>query len=214
MEETLASLGQAYGSVSSFRQEWEALSDKDITLTVHYKYVGKQTSEKSEKFEADVDEASADIETERWGGLIRRKLGGAIRSAFDIGGKLRGYGGGDKVRALLEPGEYVVRKEAVKKYGEGVFSALNNMRMASEDVGSTVAQKIGGIIKRATYQPGPVQAFAGGGSVASASSFEPARAINVYLQPKFLTGDRRSMRTAAAEIQRALTDLDSRWGKR
>jgi len=214
MEESLRNMKEMYDITSEFKDDWEALKSKIITLTVKYKHVEAPPQSEKRTVDDEAADVAEDIETERWGGLIKRKLGGAIRSAFDIGGRLRGYGGGDKVKALLEPGEYVVRKEAVKKYGEGVFSALNNMKMASEDVGSTVAQKIGGIIKRATYQPGPVQAFAGGGSVASASNFEPARAINVYLQPKFLTGDRSSMRTAAVEIQRALTDLDSRWGKR
>ena len=40
-------------------------------------------------------------------------------------GKLSGYGGGDKVKALLEPGEYVVRKEAVQKLGVPVLQAIN-----------------------------------------------------------------------------------------
>jgi hypothetical protein len=182
-------------------------------MTVNYVYNNPPPT-KREKVESEIEEVAEKVEIERWGGLIRRKIGGAVRKAFDIGGKLKGYGGGDKVRALLEPGEYVVRKEAVKKYGENVFSALNNMRVASADVGETVANKIGGIIRRATYQPQAAQAFAAGGAVASASTTEAARIINVYLQPKFLTGDRRSMRVAAVEIQKALTDLDSRWGKR
>jgi tape measure domain-containing protein len=51
------------------------------------------------------------------GGFVRRM------------GKLAGYGGGDKVRALLEKGEFVVRKEAVKAYGSRFISALNNMQL-------------------------------------------------------------------------------------
>jgi len=43
------------------------------------------------------------------------------------GGKLPGYGGGDKVSALLEKGEFVVRKEAVKNYGSNFFQMLNDM---------------------------------------------------------------------------------------
>jgi rubrerythrin len=213
MDETLADLESARGITSQFLADWKALKSKTITMTVKYKYVNAPPSEKK-NVEAEAEDVAERIETERWGGLIRRKIGGAVRKAFDIGGKLRGYGGGDKVKALLEPGEYVVRKEAVKKYGENVFSALNNMKVASADVGETVANKIGGIIRRATYQPQAAQAFAGGGAVASASTSEASRIINVYLQPKFLTGDRRSMRVAAVEIQKALTDLDSRWGKR
>ena len=42
---------------------------------------------------------------------------------------LPGYGGGDRVKALLEPGEFVVRKEAVSKYGTAFLQALNGMRL-------------------------------------------------------------------------------------
>ena len=45
------------------------------------------------------------------------------------GGKIPGWGGGDTVRALLEKGEFVVRKEAVKRYGAGLFEALNRMTL-------------------------------------------------------------------------------------
>lgn len=59
-----------------------------------------------------------------FGGLVH-SMGVLLAS----GGKLAGYGGGDKIRALLEAGEFVIRKEAVKKYGTGFFSALNSMMM-------------------------------------------------------------------------------------
>jgi hypothetical protein len=42
------------------------------------------------------------------------------------GGSIDGFGGGDIVPALLEPGEFVIRKEAVKKNGMGFFDALNS----------------------------------------------------------------------------------------
>lgn len=63
------------------------------------------------------------IETKQAGGMV-----GAVR-AFARGGKLPGYGGGDRVSALLEAGEFVVRKEAVRKWGAGFFAALNNLRL-------------------------------------------------------------------------------------
>ncbi|GAB6161895.1 hypothetical protein JCM12298_10540 [Desulfothermus naphthae] len=58
------------------------------------------------------------VETHQSGGLV-----GLFR-----GGKLPGYGGGDRIKALLEAGEFVVRKEAVRKYGVGLLSAINNLR--------------------------------------------------------------------------------------
>lgn len=54
------------------------------------------------------------------GPVVRRAAGGWVPG---------GYGGGDRVRALLEPGEWVIRKEAVRKYGAAMMSALNGMRL-------------------------------------------------------------------------------------
>jgi nitrate reductase NapAB chaperone NapD len=44
------------------------------------------------------------------------------------GGPIAGYGGGDRVRALLEPGEFVLRKEAVKAIGLGKLLEMNRHR--------------------------------------------------------------------------------------
>jgi hypothetical protein len=213
MEKSLTDMKDMHDVTSKFRTDWEALNSKTITLTIKYKHVGRPptTAAAPSASESSEGEGEERVSTERWGGMIKKKLGGAIRKAFDIGGKLRGYGGGDKVKALLEPGEYVVRKEAVRKYGENLFSGLNNMRFPSVDVGKSIANKIGGMIQK--MAPAPVQRFETGGAVMTASGLPPG-SINVYLQPKFLTGDRKSMRLAASEIKRALTDLDTRWGKR
>lgn len=45
------------------------------------------------------------------------------------GGYLPGYGGGDRIRALLEPGEFVFRKEAVRSIGLDQLTALNRQRV-------------------------------------------------------------------------------------
>jgi len=59
---------------------------------------------------------------------VRKALGGPV-GAFARGGKLSGYGGGDRIHALLEAGEFVIRKEAVRRFGSGVFHALNSLRL-------------------------------------------------------------------------------------
>jgi hypothetical protein len=51
--------------------------------------------------------------------------GGEETVKAQVGRRIGGYGGGDVVPALLEPGEWVIRKEAVKKYGDNFFSRLN-----------------------------------------------------------------------------------------
>lgn len=68
--------------------------------------------------------------TSQLGGLVAR-AGGLVAQT---GGRLTGYGGGDKIRALLEPGEWVIRKEAVKKYGNAMFAALNSMKLPGLDL--------------------------------------------------------------------------------
>jgi len=61
-----------------------------------------------------------EVVRKRWGGMIQR---------FAAGGRLAGYGGGDRIPALLEAGEYIIRKEAVSRFGAGIFHALNNLRL-------------------------------------------------------------------------------------
>jgi tape measure domain-containing protein len=55
-------------------------------------------------------------------------------SGFRFGGQIPGYGGGDRIRALLEPGEFVMRKEAVRSLGLGFLSSLNQSGIASASV--------------------------------------------------------------------------------
>lgn len=43
------------------------------------------------------------------------------------GGFIGGYGGGDRIRALLEPGEFVLRKEATRALGIDALSRLNQL---------------------------------------------------------------------------------------
>ena len=45
--------------------------------------------------------------------------------AYNVGGPVGGSGSGDVVSAMLEPGEFVVRKQAVQKYGLALFQMLN-----------------------------------------------------------------------------------------
>ena len=106
------------------------------------------------------------VEKNRFGGLIGAYHDGGQVSRFARGGKLPGYGGGDKVRALLEPGEFVMRKEAVARYGVPFMQALNAMRL--NDL-STIKARVGGLIDQANtareqrFQQGGL-ATAGGSS--------------------------------------------------
>lgn len=57
-----------------------------------------------------------------------------------IGGRIAGYGGGDKHPVLAEGGEWFIRKEAVKKYGDSFFAALNNMAIPKFQMGGKLLE--------------------------------------------------------------------------
>ncbi len=59
---------------------------------------------------------------------------------FAKGGKVPGYGGGDRNLALLEDGEFVVRKEAVAHFGAGLFEKLNNLELPKFRWGGAVGK--------------------------------------------------------------------------
>lgn len=65
----------------------------------------------------------------RAGGLVRR---------LASGGQLPGYGGGDRRLVMAEDGEFVLRKEAVRRYGVDFVSALNQMRIGGFRYGGLV----------------------------------------------------------------------------
>jgi hypothetical protein len=56
----------------------------------------------------------------------KKQSGGQVGAKLDMGGHLPGYGGGDRVQALLEAGEFVVRKEAVQRVGVSRLQRLND----------------------------------------------------------------------------------------
>jgi len=65
-------------------------------------------------------------------------------------GKLSGYGGGDKVKALLEEGEFIIRKEAVRALGLARLHTINEGKLPRYQTGG--------------YVP-PIQKFNTGGAV-------------------------------------------------
>ncbi len=96
------------------------------------------------------------------GGPVLAAAGGAfVRRA----GALGGYGGGDRIRSLLEAGEFVVRKEAVAKYGRSFFNALNAMRLQMPDLQGAVRARIGGLISSLPAPGVQAPAFGAGGGV-------------------------------------------------
>lgn len=62
--------------------------------------------------------------------------------------RIPGFGGGDKIPALLEPGEWIIRKEAVKKYGDVFMARLNAGLLPGFRFGGRIASAIAGALPR------------------------------------------------------------------
>jgi hypothetical protein len=120
------------------------------------------------------------------------------------GGKLGGYGGGDTIKALLEPGEFVIRKEAVKKYGAAIFEALNSMNLDIPDFGVPKVMRAAG---------GMVPAYQTGGLVDQPMS-AGVRVDKIVISPTYMSGDRSTAKRFAVEVKRELDALEARRGRR
>ena len=59
-------------------------------------------------------------------------------SGYKDGGRLPGFGGGDRRPALLEDGEWIINKHAVRKFGDDFMSSINNMTLPKFATGGRV----------------------------------------------------------------------------
>ena len=71
------------------------------------------------------------------GGQIQYFADGGQPKFIRREGGLGGYGGGDTVPAMLEPGEWIIKKEAVNKYGNAFMAQLNSMQIQNVPYFST-----------------------------------------------------------------------------
>ena len=128
------------------------------------------------------------------GGIIQAFANGGqalLRAA--VGSFVPGVGNQDTVPAILTPGEYVVKKSSVAKYGLAFMNALNSGMM---NLSSASGMLSGG------YN---VAAFAGGGSVGGSSGSRDVVNVNLNLGSKSfpLSGDRSIVNTLVSELQKA-----------
>ena len=74
----------------------------------------------------------------------------AVFGLFSKGGRVKGYNAGgfvnqgsgvrDDVPAMMQGGEYVIRKSSVNKYGRGLFDALNSGGRVGYQTGDRIMQ--------------------------------------------------------------------------
>lgn len=74
--------------------------------------------------------------------VTRYSSTGTAPEGKQTGGRLPGFGGGDRIPLLAEAGEWIIRKEAVKKYGNALFASLNSLRLPRFRTGGYVAAPI------------------------------------------------------------------------
>ena len=128
---------------------------------------------KTLKLKADISQVEAAIsklkETTHSTHIIHiQKQGGGVEQRA-AGGRLPGFGGGDRVPALLEAGEWVIRKEAVKHYGDSFLNSINRIQLQKKRYGGLVQKYMnGGSVSGHSI----IQKFMYGGAVSSGGSAE------------------------------------------
>lgn len=103
-------------------------------------------------------------------------------------GKLSGYGGGDKIKALLEKGEFIIRKEAVRALGIARLNTINQGRLPRFQTGGPVTPKLprfagGGVVnKKSSGGTVDLNINMGGQTFKAQTETEVANALAEYLQ--------------------------------
>lgn len=127
-------------------------------------------------------------------GTSTLRSGGKVLG-FNKGGLVPGYGGGDRVPALLEGGEVVINKRAVKKYGAGNLTRMNNYAYGGP---------IGKIIKKFPKESRTATQFMGSKTFSKGRPFvESDDEFYVDIIPEDIQIDR----TQFPEIQKRIINL-------
>jgi len=148
-----------------------------IRIETNYEEIKRQFEELQKPRETTLTIHVRRVEGAQAGGVIGKfARGGWAR----IQGVLGGYGGGDKIRALLEAGEYVVRKEAVRRYGLAMLEAINSLRFPAPSI-PIPAFSAGGPVEGAPLLGRIEVALPGGESVELLSTTQEARKLERIL---------------------------------
>ncbi len=104
-----------------------------------------------DRFKDDWDELkdkkiTLTVHTERTGA----SASSSSESSYAAGGRLPGFGGGDRRPALLEDGEWIINKFAVRKFGDSFMNSINNMSMPRFATGGKVGVPSVGATKKSS----------------------------------------------------------------
>lgn len=145
-----ANLSSANSAINSFRSK----AQQPMYSTLYVKTI--QTNQLG-----GLIHAQASIPRFNEGGHLDNGIGHSRKS-----GALGGYGGGDKIKALLEAGEFIIRKEAVQSLGLGRLHMLNKGMLPRFNMGGSVA---------------PIQRFNTGGGVNATTSSSRTVDLNLNI---------------------------------
>ncbi|MFF5186469.1 phage tail tape measure protein [Streptomyces sp. NPDC000345] len=119
--------GTQKANVEALAAAIRALTDKTIRiLTIREERSVKSTAGRPTTGEGGVSKYAH-------GGLVRRYATGGVVQLYPSGGPIVGPGTGtsDSIPALVSNGEYVIKADAVRKYGLAMFDRINAKRFAS-----------------------------------------------------------------------------------
>ncbi|WP_327337404.1 phage tail tape measure protein [Streptomyces sp. NBC_01324] len=117
--------GTPISQVGAIQRAINNIQGKPVGIGVYLKATGSDT---------DANGVPDMIQSRRNGGLIRRYAdGGAVLQMYPFGGPISGPGTGtsDSIPALVSNGEYIVKADAVRKYGVNMLDRVNARRFAS-----------------------------------------------------------------------------------
>jgi len=97
----------------------EIAGDREANVTIELENLEQAQSDINDLIKDETKRIRIEVEK-----VEKSQTGGFIPRSK----KLSGYGGGDRIKALLEGGEYIMRKEAVRKYGAGMMEQINAMK--------------------------------------------------------------------------------------
>lgn len=97
--------------------------------------------------------AAADIKVTITKEIIT-KTSDSVKKAF--GGILAGYGGGDRIPAMLEAGEGVIRKEAVRHYGQSFINLVNSMQYRISELPGQLSRQVARVTMPIQMQTGGI----------------------------------------------------------
>ncbi len=182
--------GAQKGKTAALRKRLETEKDLALSLKDALTSIGKLKPNVKISSNLEAEIAKVKELKRQLASLSGAKASGKAVPGFARGGLLPGFGGGDRIPAVLESGEFVIRKEAVRRYGAGLFDMLNGLTMA-----------------RAPRVPSLPAHFANGGSVEAAPVAAETINLNLNLGGNSFSvfGERDQVRglvDALAEVSR------------